>query len=136
MTALLSFATSRLGLGIIVGLVVALMIGGIVISKNATIRELRGANEALSTQLAAARRDLNQCRANTATLEASISRQNAAVEALRVQGEARVAELDRVAVRARQEAETANARARRIMGAQPSGDACIAARELILENVR
>ena len=136
MTGLISFLTSRLGLGIIAALIVAAVIGGIVISKNATIRELRGAAVVLARDLQAARRDLNQCRSNTAALNASISRQNAAVEAMRREGEARVAELDRVAVRARQAAEDANARARRIMGARSTGDQCADAAALIMESVR
>lgn len=131
---ILKFATSRLGLGIIAGLFVAILIGGIVISKNATIGELRRTVTGLETSLAATRANLNQCRANTAEQARGIATQNAAVEAMRVQGEARVAELDRVAVRARQEAESANARARRIMSR--TGSTCEDARALVLESVR
>lgn len=100
------------------------------------IAEQRRTIERQETRIAALTSDLNQCRANTAALNASISRQNAAVSAMRAQGEARVAELDRVAQRARQEAESANARAARIMARRPTGDACADARALIMEATR
>lgn len=100
--------------------------------------EIRGLNRELQRKDMVIRQlagDYARCQGNRVTLEASISRQNAAVEAMRVQGEARVAELDRVAVRARQEAQNAEARARRIVGRRSTGDQCADARALILETV-
>lgn len=119
----------------IAGALAVLFLAGLVVqsirlwSANSQIGRLEQRNERLSA-------DLSTCRANTATLNASISRQNAAVSAMRAQGEARAAELDRVAQRARQEAESANARAARIMARRPTGDACADARALIMESVR
>ena len=46
----------------------------------------------LADRLEATRADLSQCRENTATLETSLEAQNQAVEALRAEGAARVAE--------------------------------------------
>ncbi len=72
----------------------------------------------------------NQCRATREGLEASLKGQNAAVEALRRQGEAVKAELERAARVARADAAKATSRAATIMARRPTGiDACARAME-------
>lgn len=90
----------------------------------------------LETRLADARRDLLQCRANTAALDGAIARQNAAIAEARRQSDARTAELERAGETARRAAQAADARARLILARRSTGDACADARALILESVR
>jgi type II secretory pathway component PulM len=65
----------------------------------------------LSVRLETTRADLSQCRENTAALETSLEAQNRAVQALRDEGAARVAETPRNALQPRYRACCAQARA-------------------------
>lgn len=97
--------------------------------------------ESLATQRDAAlaagaadRRNLTQCRANTATLQAAMRQQNEAVEALWRDSQARVAVSAKAALGARAVAESYRLNAREILGARPAGaDLCAAADALILQ---
>ena len=136
MAWLLRFATSRLGIGVIAGLLASAIILGVVLAKNGEIRALErqaAHKDAVIRQLAG---DYARCQSNRAALEAAIGRQNDAIATMARQGAARVAELDRVAADARRAAESAEARARRILGRRSSGDVCADARALVLESVR
>lgn len=79
-------------------------------------------------------RDLRTCRGNTDALKASIAAQNEAVDALKREGEARVAESAKAVRSARAVAESARRDAARILAMKPaSEDRCEAARRLIAE---
>lgn len=80
-------------------------------------------------------RDLRTCRGNTDALKASIAAQNAAVDALKREGEARVAESRKAASQARAVAESYRKSAAAILAAKPKGEACEAAAALIAETV-
>jgi uncharacterized protein HemX len=133
-----SFLFHRLTGPIASGLAVALAIAlaTVTLTKNGQIRELRGQVETVTKQRDDARRDLVQCRANRVTLEGAIQRQNAALEAARLQGEARAAELVRVAERARVDAQSARARANGILARRGTGNHCADAEALIREAIR
>jgi len=132
------FLFSRLAGPIASGVAVALLISlaVVILSKNGAIRELRGQLVTVTAERDVARRDLAQCRQNVATLEGAVSRQNAAVEAARREGAQRVAELDRVATRAREAARAANARAESILNRRGTGNHCADAEALIRESIR
>lgn len=132
------FLTARLA-GTIASGVALLMAGAlawVVISKNATISSLEQRIEQLDRDLVAARRDLTQCRANRITLEASLQRQNAAIDAAMAEGAARLEALDRTAVAARRDAAAATARANRILARPATGDQCADAEAAIEEAIR
>jgi hypothetical protein len=83
-----------------------------------------------------ARADLGQCRTNRQHLEGALTNQNAAIAALRADGERRAAELERVAIAARASGARAQSDAAAIMARRPGADACTSADTLILETVR
>jgi uncharacterized membrane protein YqiK len=88
----------------------------------------------LGKQVERAERDLRTCQGNVSTLKASVAAQNAAVDALRREGEARVAESAKAVRSARAVAESARRDAARILAMKPaSEDRCEAARRLIAE---
>jgi hypothetical protein len=133
-----SFLFHRLAGPIASGLVVALLIAlaTVTLTKNGQIGELRRNVESLTKERDDARRDLVQCRANRLTLQEGIQRQNAAIEAARLQGEARAAELAGVAAQARQEAQNARQRANGILARRGTGNHCADAEAAIMEAVR
>lgn len=135
----MSWITSKIA-GPIAGglaLILAVSLAFTLISTNAAIGELRRDKSALTTSLAEAKADLNQCRANRLTLEGAVQRQNAAVDLAKAEGDKRAAELARVADRARADAAGASAKAAAILARPaPAGDRCSAADALILENIR
>lgn len=70
-------------------------------------------------------RDLGTCRANGAALEAAIAGQNAAVDAFKREGEAKVAEIAKARQATRQEAERADRAAASLKRLKPAGgDVC------------
>lgn len=77
--------------------------------------------------------NLRTCRENGARLEAGIADQNRQVEALRRDGAARIAELDRVAAAARVTAQTATARAAAVLARRGTGNDCADAEALLKE---
>jgi septal ring factor EnvC (AmiA/AmiB activator) len=68
----------------------------------------------LQSRLEVAYRDLNQCRANTAGLEASLDAQNQALERIRAAGEARTAQTQERLSALNAEAERLRAEANRL----------------------
>ncbi|HVQ09512.1 MAG TPA: hypothetical protein VMS43_13860 [Allosphingosinicella sp.] len=75
--------------------------------------------------------NLRTCRENGARLQSTIDDQNRAVEALRRDGAARIAALDRAAIDARQGAQAALQRAAAILASRGTGDDCADAEALI-----
>lgn len=139
--AIPGFLASRLSGVIAGGIALALFVALIWVTadslgKNGTISALRGQVTTLTRERDEARSDLQQCRANTATLEAGIARQNAALAAARAEGQARLTELSRAAEQARRDARSAQDRARAIMERPGTGNHCADADALILEAVR
>ena len=76
--------------------------------------------ERLDGQIATLNRDLGTCRANTATLQAGIAEQNAALQRVQAQGATRVAELEKSLSTARISAQTAQSRADAILARRPA----------------
>lgn len=70
----------------------------------------------------AVRRDLGTCRANGAALEAEIASQNAAVDAFKREGAAKVAEIAKARQATRQEAERADRAAAALKRLKPAGN--------------
>lgn len=104
-----------------------------VISKNATIGELRDDKKELTTKVDTLNSSLTQCRANRITLEEATRRQNAAVTAAKAESAGRLASLATAVDRAETDAERARREAARIMARPRTGDACRDADALILE---
>lgn len=132
----MSWITSKLA-GPIAGglaLILAITLAVVTISKNGALTEVRGQLATVTTERDNAKADLNQCRSNRITLEEAARRQNAAVDAAKVEGDARLVALAKVADQAKAEVASANARAKAIL-ARP-GSTCADADALILENVR
>lgn len=75
--------------------------------------------------------NLAQCRSSNASLNASLSAQNAAVEALRAAAVERERKTAEAVQRARAEADGYRKTAGQIAAAQPVGDRCVAAADLI-----
>lgn len=85
-------------------------------------------------ELAASRgRDLAECVLARAVLTGAITRQNAAVAALKAEGERRAAESRAALSAARGEASRARREAAAILGRQPPADRCQGALDLIRE---
>jgi len=80
--------------------------------------------------------DLRQCRDNRQTLTDALTRQNAAVEALKADDARRAREAERALSEARRATAAANRRVGSIMAARPGPDACESADRLIMETVR
>ena len=74
---------------------------------------------------------LNQCQTNTASLQAALADQNAAVTALKAQGDAKARAADLAVQAARKEAAGYRASAAQIAAAQATGDRCKAAETLL-----
>jgi predicted metal-dependent HD superfamily phosphohydrolase len=80
--------------------------------------------------------DLSVCKSNVSALDSALTRQNAAVDALERESEARVAASAKAASQARSVAESLRQEASRILAVKPVGtDRCAAASKLITENV-
>lgn len=136
MSWIIAQLTSKIAgpIGAGVSLILALSLGFAIVSKNATIHELRSQLATASKDRDDARRDLNQCRANRITLEEATSRQNAAVETARAEGDARLSALAKVADQAKAAAASANARATLILNRK--GATCADADALILGEIK
>ena len=132
MIAILDRLLPTLAAKIAGGLVVVLIVAAIVLRIQMVGLEHRITT--LDGQIAALNRDLGTCRANTATLQAGISRQNEALEGVRAAGAARVAELERSLSTARISAQTAQSRAAAILARRPGVDQCGDALALIRGN--
>lgn len=78
-------------------------------------------------------RDLTTCQGNVSTLEAAQARQNAAVEALRADSDARLAQSAKAASDARAVAESYRQASRDVLGATAGADKCEAADRLIMQ---
>lgn len=135
----MSFLTSRLAgpIGAGLSLVLAVILAAVILTKNATISEMRGQLTTAQADLRAARDDLTQCRSNRITLEEAARRQNAAVDAAKAEGAKRLTELATELDRAKAATATAEVRAKAILARPaPTGDQCKAADALILETVQ
>ncbi len=132
MTALWSILTSRLAGPIASG--VALLLAILLLAAKLHIGSLEHRNDGLTKANATLTSNLQQCRANTATLQAGIDAQNRAVEAVRAQGATRVAALEQSLVTARISAQTAQQRAAAILARRPGPDQCASALEAIRGN--
>lgn len=116
-----------------VALFIAIALGLVILQKDSVIGELRRDNEAKAAALVIVQTDLNQCRSNRNSLQASLNEQNAAVERLRSEGEATATRLAGAAETARREALRANERVSRILAT--SGRSCEDADNLILNSL-
>ena len=96
----------------------------------------RGDLKAARSDLSAAQADLKTCRTNTTALKADIDKHNRAVDALRAEGDAKVAVSAKAASDARSVAESLRRNADRILTAKPGPDLCKSADALILESLR
>lgn len=97
--------------------------------KHVDVSTLADQRDAALAQAAGAKR----CEVDRSSLQAAIAAQNAAVEVLRREGEARVAESAQAVSAARITAASAQARAAQILALAPQGaDLCRAADELIV----
>jgi uncharacterized protein YlxW (UPF0749 family) len=123
-------------IGAPIAIILAIVLAVVTIQKNSVIGALRDDKAALTKSRDDALRDLTQCRANRITLDEAIRRQNSAVAAARAAGEARIAELDRLAAEARRTAASARARANSILSRQATGNACADAEALIRETLQ
>jgi len=133
---MMAWITSRIA-GPIAGglaLILAIALTVVMVSKNATIGELREQLATTARERDNAKADLVQCRANRITLEDATARQNAAVDAAKVAGDARAAALAKVADQAKATAAAANARASAILNRK--GSTCDDANGLIMGEVR
>lgn len=76
--------------------------------------------------------DLSTCRTNTSALKAAVDRQNDALDGLKAEADAKVAQSRKAVSAARSVAESARQEARRILAVKPgSADRCEAASMLI-----
>lgn len=128
--------TSKLAgpIGAGLSLILAISLGWVIITKNATISDTRRQLATASKERDDAKADLNQCRANRITLEDAAARQNAAVDAAKAAGDARLAAVAKARDQALSSATAANSRASAILA--KAGSTCADADALILENVR
>ncbi|MBX3480072.1 MAG: hypothetical protein KF842_06705 [Caulobacter sp.] len=86
--------------------------------------------------LAAAVRDLGQCRENEATQEAAINRQNGEIAAWKAEGDRLAAEARAAAEKAASARKSAEKAAAAILAARAGPDACQSARALIEESLK
>lgn len=130
-----AFLTSRLAgfLGIGGTVLLGIALAFTVLTKNATIRELRTDKAALAAKVEQLTTDLTQCRANRLTLEEALARQTEAVSVAKAASEARVASLEAAASKSARDAASARREATRILARGGTGDACRDADALILE---
>ena len=124
--------TSRLAGPIATGVAVLLAI--LLLAAKLHIGSLDRANDRLTKANTTLTSNLQQCRANTATLQAGIDAQNRAVEAVRAQGATRVAALEQSLSTARISAQTAQQRAAAILARRPGADQCADALAIIRGN--
>ena len=135
MTWLIKILTSRLAGP--VASVAAVILLGLAVSQCARADRAEGDVQKMQTSLKDARADLGACRTNTDTLKATLARQNAAVDALKAEGEARVAQSAKAAQAARAVAESYRRQARNVLAAEPrTGDLCASAEDLIERHVK
>lgn len=80
--------------------------------------------------------DLNTCHASKAALETGVAAQNRAVDALRAESEARVAQSREALSAARKSTVAAQQRVGAILSAKADGDLCVAAEALIRGTVQ
>lgn len=136
---MMGLLTSRLAgpIGAGLSLILAITLAATILTKNATIAEVRGQLTTAQLDLKNARADLSQCQSNRITLEEATRRQNAAVATVKAEGDRRVSELATELERAAKATAAAEARAKAILNRPtPSGDQCKAADALILELVQ
>lgn len=101
-------------------LILAITLAVVIVSKNATIAEVRGQLATVTKARDDANRDLTTCRNSRITLEEATRRQNAAVDAAKAEGDARAAALAKAAEQARAATAAANARATEILNRKGS----------------
>jgi hypothetical protein len=143
MIAVLTFLRSPMGRYVLIGLAMLVVVVGFgAWNRNAQHKhDLPAMVDAATHQpwkaeALAAQRDLGTCRTNTATLEASLGRQNAAVEALAKASATRVAQSAKAASDARAVAESYRRSAAGVLAAKAGPDRCASADEVILGAVR
>lgn len=95
----------------------------------------KGALKRSQAQVEKVEKDLRTCQSNVATLDEARKRQNAAVAALKRDGDARVAESAKAVSAARKTADGYRKEAARILAAKAGPDACASADALILGEV-
>lgn len=136
MNWLRGLVTSRLAgpIGAGVSLILALSLGFVVLTKNATIAELRRDKATLTADLSNARADLQQCRANRITLEDAANRQSSAVAVANAAGAKRLEALGGELVKAEASTKAATARAAALLARK--GSTCNDADALIMEATR
>ena len=83
-------------------------------------------------QLVVARQDLGTCQTNEGTLTGALASQNAAVAALKAEGDRRTAAAASAVSAARTAAQAASQRLATVMAAKAGPDACASADQLIL----
>lgn len=127
----LSFIRSPIGKYLMLGLACMGLVFGFALHE----RHVQYAKDQIHERkaVAAVQADLNTCHLNTASLEATLSRQSAAVDALKAESDARVAQSLKAASGARAVAESFRQTAGDILGRKAGVDKCAAAAELIGE---
>ena len=136
MSWIIAQLTSKIAgpIGAGLSVILAISLAAVILTKNATIAETHRQLASITAERDQAKADLNQCRENRITLEEATRRQNAAVEAAKAEGDARVAALTKAADQAKASAAAANGRAAAILNR--AGSTCADADAIILENVR
>lgn len=130
----LGLLRSRLAGPIAAGLCVLLLVFGLSQCSGRVSAERKLAKS--EKVVVAVRKDLGTCKANVTTLEASVAAQNAAVDALKREGDLRVAESEKAVRDARVVAASYRKKVEAILAAKPKGgDVCKSADELIAEAV-
>ena len=118
----MSWITSRLAGPIAAGLalILAISLAATILTKNGQLREARDQVAKITGERDQAKADLLQCRENRITLEEATRRQNAAVDAYRVDAERRIAAVDAAAAKAKSEGLAAVSRATAILNRKGS----------------
>lgn len=129
----LSLITSRIA-GPIAS-VVAVVALGLAVSQCSGRVKAEGNLQKAQSALSVAKASLRTCQTNVTGLTVAIDRQNVAVEALKREGDARVAESAKAARSARAVAESLRRDADRILGVKVGADACASADAIILGEV-
>ena len=80
--------------------------------------------------------NLAQCRSTVATQGAALETQNAAIDQLEAEGQARAKAADVALRQAKRDADRYRRRAAQIAAAKPTGDQCVAARDLIVTTLK
>jgi hypothetical protein len=135
MTWLIGLLTSRLAGP--VASIAAVILLGLAVSHCARADRAEHALDLAANALALSEKSLATCRTNTDTLKVTLARQNAAVDALKAEGAARVAQSEKATQAARAVAESYRRRSRDVLAAEPrTGDLCAAAGDLIERHVK